>query len=222
MIPLKYREILPPYWYENHVAMFHFEGAGNETDYQKAVIQELGKQFALPYATYSLDVWEWIFFGGKEKDYVGILDVSLYFDGQANFDGSYLFSGLSTIQKDEPDPEPEPEVPQTVEERRMAIRMKFSGKSKFTLRNLTLIGKKAGTLDRVVEDFEKGQLHFRFKPGPIQTSKLIKDVQRVRPVHVSREASVKLQTWDHLELLTWDEVEEMTWDEIENTTVVVF
>jgi len=35
MIPLRYREKLPPYWYENEVAETHFVATGGEVDYQR-------------------------------------------------------------------------------------------------------------------------------------------------------------------------------------------
>lgn len=66
MISERYRQALPPYWYENAVAEYHFEGAGGESDYQAETIQELGKQFLVPYATYGLDVWDWIYFGDTQ------------------------------------------------------------------------------------------------------------------------------------------------------------
>ncbi len=225
MIPLKYQRKLPLYWYENQVAEMHFEGAGSETDHQTDKIRQMGRQYLLPFATYSLDVWEWIYFGGPGSDFGGIIDQSLYFDGQANFDGSYLFSGLSVLKDDEPAPEPEPERPKSTEERRAAIRIKYAGKSRFTLRTLSLIGREVGTLDRVIEDFTNGQIHFRFRPGEsVNTNKLIRDVQRLRPVHVDKNAMSKLQTWDHIEIaqLTMDDFEKMTWDEVENTVVIVF
>lgn len=62
MIPVRYREMLPPYWYENEVAQYHFEGGGGEIDLKKEKTHELGRQFLLPYATYGLDVWDWLFF----------------------------------------------------------------------------------------------------------------------------------------------------------------
>jgi hypothetical protein len=66
MIPERYREQLPPYWYENEVAEYHFTAMGEETDCQMEKIRELGRQFLLPYATYGLDVWDWIFFGDTQ------------------------------------------------------------------------------------------------------------------------------------------------------------
>ncbi|MGO0061839.1 hypothetical protein ACTID9_17730 [Brevibacillus fluminis] len=66
MILERYRQMLPPYWYENDVAEYHFEGAGGESEYQSAAIQELGSQFLVPYATYGLDVWDWIYFGDTQ------------------------------------------------------------------------------------------------------------------------------------------------------------
>lgn len=226
MIPFKYRSKLPPYWYENTVAELHFEGAGGEADYQEEKMKEIGNQFLLPYATYALDVWEWIYFGGDgATDVGGIIDQSLYFDGQANFDGRYLFSGLPAVINENPTPdaEPQPDQPKTMEERRAAIRLKYAGKSRFTLRTLRLIGAEAGNLERVVEDFQNKQIHFRFKgTEPVNTDKLIRSVQRLRPVHVSRNGVSKLQTWGHFEQVTWGEIEQMMWEEIESTVVVVF
>ncbi|MED4581887.1 hypothetical protein P9578_03740 [Brevibacillus choshinensis] len=226
MIPERYRRMLPPQWYENNVAELHFEGTGGEVDQQTLKIKDLGNQFLLPYATFSLDVWEWIYFGGESSgDVGGIIDTSLYFDGQATFDGTYLLSGLPALKEEEqqPNPEPEPDVPRTMEERRAAIRLKYAGKSRFTLRTLRLIGSEAGALERVIEDFENKQIHFRFKPTePVNTAKLIRNVQRLRPVHVNKNGIAKLQTWGHLELLTWGDIDGMTWEELENTTVVVF
>jgi hypothetical protein len=66
MIPLKYRQLLPPYWYENTAAFYHFSAAGEESDWQHESIKELGKQFRLAEATYGLDVWDWIYFGDKQ------------------------------------------------------------------------------------------------------------------------------------------------------------
>lgn len=225
MIPLKYRRKLPPQWYENQVAELHFEGAGSAIDYQEEKIREQGQQYLLPYATYSLDIWEWIFFGGPGIDFGGVIDRSLYFDGQANFDGSYLFSGLSVLNDHQSAPEPDPEGPKTIEERRAAIRIKYAGKSRFTLRTLKLIGAEAGRLERVVEDFQNKQIHFRFRPGePVNTVRLIRDVQRLRPVHVNKNGVYKFQTVGHMEAaqLTMKDLDAMTWSEIENTVVVVF
>ncbi|MED1915659.1 DUF2313 domain-containing protein [Bacillus thuringiensis] len=67
MIPLQYRQKLPPYWYENHVAEIHFEASGEEMDYQKEKSEDLTKQFLLPYATWGLDVWDWMYFGDKQS-----------------------------------------------------------------------------------------------------------------------------------------------------------
>ncbi|MGC5327114.1 hypothetical protein [Brevibacillus sp. SYSU BS000544] len=66
MIEEKYRERLPPYWYENKVAEYYFEGSGQEVFQQSEVIQDLSKQMVLPFATYSLDTWDWIFFGDTQ------------------------------------------------------------------------------------------------------------------------------------------------------------
>lgn len=66
MIPLRYREQLPPYWYENQVAETHFVAAGGEFDYQKEKSKDIANQFLLPYATWGLDIWDWIYFGDNQ------------------------------------------------------------------------------------------------------------------------------------------------------------
>jgi len=66
MIPLRYREKVPRQWYETHVAETHFEAAGGEIDYQKERSKDIQNQFALPYATWGLDIWDWIYFGEKQ------------------------------------------------------------------------------------------------------------------------------------------------------------
>jgi hypothetical protein len=66
MILEKYRKMLPPYWYENKIAEYHFEAADLETAEQLRKINELRDQFFPMTATYSLDVWDWIYFGRKQ------------------------------------------------------------------------------------------------------------------------------------------------------------
>ncbi|QRG65238.1 hypothetical protein [Brevibacillus choshinensis] len=66
MILEKYRSMLPPYWYENQVADYHFEAAESEMVEQIAKIEQLRNQFFPMTATYSLDVWDWIYFGTKQ------------------------------------------------------------------------------------------------------------------------------------------------------------
>lgn len=66
MIPERYREMLPPYWYENRVAEYYFEGVAVPVDDYAARRGELGLQFFPLLATYALDVWDWIYFGQKQ------------------------------------------------------------------------------------------------------------------------------------------------------------
>jgi len=66
MIIEKYRRMLPPYWYENKIAEYHFEAADLELSEQQKKINELRDQFFPMTATYSLDVWDWIYFGRKQ------------------------------------------------------------------------------------------------------------------------------------------------------------
>lgn len=61
MIPEKYREKLPPYWYENEVANHHFPTAAGETECQAEAIIDLTDQFRLSSATWGLDYWEYIY-----------------------------------------------------------------------------------------------------------------------------------------------------------------
>lgn len=147
MIPAHYREKLPPYWYENEVAEYHFEGAGGESAFQSEKIAELGKQFLLPYATYSLDVWDWLFFGETKLG--------------------------------------------TKEERREAIRRKNLAKSRFTLQTLYSIGRAAGNLLEISEDFARKEITFQFSDSqPVKLLTLTRDFERIRPVHVIGSQSV--------------------------------
>lgn len=62
MIPLRYREVLPPYWYEIDIAERHFSVMEAEMDERQKKMDELRDQFILRRATYALEVWEWIYF----------------------------------------------------------------------------------------------------------------------------------------------------------------
>ena len=45
MIPVRYREVLPPYWYENEVAGWHFGVMEEEIDLREKKMNELVDQF---------------------------------------------------------------------------------------------------------------------------------------------------------------------------------
>ncbi|MGZ0050901.1 hypothetical protein [Brevibacillus gelatini] len=66
MIPERYRQMLPPYWYENEVAEYHFEGAASAVDSFNAQREDLLRQFSPLSATWGLDIWDWIYFGKKQ------------------------------------------------------------------------------------------------------------------------------------------------------------
>lgn len=61
MIPERYRAKLPPYWRENNVAIYHFEAAAGEIDFQKARKEDLDRQMNIKTATWGLVYWEYIF-----------------------------------------------------------------------------------------------------------------------------------------------------------------
>lgn len=148
MIPLKYRELLPPYWYENEVAETHFLAAGQENTFQKEKIQDVGRQFLLPQATYSLDIWDWIYFGETQV-------------------GSF-------------------------EERRLNIIRKRLSSLPFTLETLRSIGKEAGDLTGIEEDFLRKEITFHFKnTRTVHVTQLLEDIEAIRPVHV-KKANVTL------------------------------
>jgi hypothetical protein len=67
MIPERYRQKLPPYWYENKVAEYHFEGAAAAIDTFAAQREDVEAQFSPLAATWGLDVWDWIYFGQKQS-----------------------------------------------------------------------------------------------------------------------------------------------------------
>lgn len=67
MIPERYRQVMPPYWYENIVAEYHFEGAGSEIDTFERQREDVLQQFNSWSATWGLDLWDWIYFGWKQS-----------------------------------------------------------------------------------------------------------------------------------------------------------
>lgn len=67
MIPERYRKMLPPQWYENKVADYHFEGAAAAVDAHAEKRADLEQQFFPISATWGLDVWDWIYFGKKQS-----------------------------------------------------------------------------------------------------------------------------------------------------------
>lgn len=70
MIPIRYREVLAPYWYENEVAGWHFGVMEEEINLRSEKMSELVNQFLLQRSTWGLDLWEWIYF---RTDQVGSL-----------------------------------------------------------------------------------------------------------------------------------------------------
>lgn len=62
MIPERYRGMLPAYWYENDMAERHLSIMEDEVVLRKQKIDDLSNQFILPRATWSLWIWEWIYF----------------------------------------------------------------------------------------------------------------------------------------------------------------
>lgn len=67
MIPERYRQLLPPYWYENTVAEYHFEGAGGEIDTFAEQRKDVLQQFNPMSATWGLGLWDWIYFGKRQS-----------------------------------------------------------------------------------------------------------------------------------------------------------
>lgn len=67
MILERYRKRLPPYWYENEVADYHFEAAFFAADTHRALREDMEQQFFPLSATWGLDVWDWIYFGKKQS-----------------------------------------------------------------------------------------------------------------------------------------------------------
>jgi len=67
MIPLKYRQALPPYWYEIDMADRHFSVMEEEMGGREKTIDDLGSQFMLQRATWALSLWEWIYFQAMQS-----------------------------------------------------------------------------------------------------------------------------------------------------------
>ncbi|GED55835.1 DUF2313 domain-containing protein [Brevibacillus borstelensis] len=67
MIPERYRRVLPPQWYENKAAEYHFEGASAAVDAYAEKRRDLEQQFFPLSATWGLDFWDWIYFGKKQS-----------------------------------------------------------------------------------------------------------------------------------------------------------
>ncbi|WP_052088302.1 hypothetical protein [Paenibacillus wynnii] len=65
MIPERYSGMLPAYWYEIDMADRHFSVMEDEMELREQKIDELSDQFILPRATWSLFIWEWIYFRRK-------------------------------------------------------------------------------------------------------------------------------------------------------------
>ncbi|GIO84522.1 hypothetical protein J25TS5_14540 [Paenibacillus faecis] len=61
MIPLRYREMLPPYMYEIDMAERHFAVMEKEIDDRGGIIDDLSNQFLLQRATWTLPLWEWMY-----------------------------------------------------------------------------------------------------------------------------------------------------------------
>lgn len=71
MIPLRYREMLPPHMYEIDMAKRHFDVMELVVDDREKSIDDLGNQFVLKTATWSLPIWEWIYF---RQEQIGTLE----------------------------------------------------------------------------------------------------------------------------------------------------
>lgn len=62
MIPLRYRKVLPPYWYEIDMADRYFSVMEEEMTAREKTIDNLSSQFILNRASWALWVWEWMYF----------------------------------------------------------------------------------------------------------------------------------------------------------------
>ncbi|WP_226001015.1 putative phage tail protein [Paenibacillus sp. BJ-4] len=71
MIPLRYREMLPPHMYEIGMAERHFGVMELVVDDREKSIDDLGNQFVLKTATWALPIWEWIYF---HQEQIGTLE----------------------------------------------------------------------------------------------------------------------------------------------------
>ncbi|WP_052675910.1 putative phage tail protein [Paenibacillus sp. IHBB 10380] len=68
MIPLRYREMLPPYMYEIDMVERHFMVMEQEIDEREKKIDDIGDQFILQRATWALSAWEWIYFRQESEE----------------------------------------------------------------------------------------------------------------------------------------------------------
>lgn len=66
MIPERYRRMLPPQWYENDVAEYHFGGSEAVIDAFNLQREDILQQFSPWSATWGLDIWDRIYFGNKQ------------------------------------------------------------------------------------------------------------------------------------------------------------
>ncbi|MCM3699183.1 putative phage tail protein [Paenibacillus macerans] len=66
MIPLRYREMLPPYMYEIDMAERHFGVMELEINDRGSTIDDLSNQFLLQRATWALPLWEWMYLRGEQ------------------------------------------------------------------------------------------------------------------------------------------------------------
>lgn len=66
MIPQRYREVLPPFWYENEIAGWHFSVMEETMDSREMNMDELQNQFLLQRATWALSLWDWIYFRSEQ------------------------------------------------------------------------------------------------------------------------------------------------------------
>ncbi|WP_418027033.1 putative phage tail protein [Paenibacillus sp. JJ1722] len=71
MIPLRYRQMLPPHMYEIDMAERHFGVMELVVDEREKSIDDLGNQFILRRATWALPIWEWIYF---RQEQIGTLE----------------------------------------------------------------------------------------------------------------------------------------------------
>lgn len=68
MIPLRYREMLPPYMYEIDMVERYFMVMEQEIDEREKKIDDIGDQFILQRATWALSAWEWIYFRQESEE----------------------------------------------------------------------------------------------------------------------------------------------------------
>lgn len=66
MIPVRFREALPPYWYENEVAGWHFGVMEEEINLREQKMNDLVDQFILKRATWGIGIKEWVYFRAEQ------------------------------------------------------------------------------------------------------------------------------------------------------------